>query len=59
MGCYGGKLIVKEKNFDIVYVYDWLVVDAVMVFKYIFKLLLIVIIYVIENGCYNGIYNYN
>lgn len=59
MGCYGGKLIVKEKNFNIVYVYDWLVVDAVMVFKYIFKLLLIVIIYVIENGCYNGIYNYN
>lgn len=57
MGCYGGKLIKEEKNFDIIYVYDWLVVDVIIVFKYIFKLLLIVIIYVIENGCYNGIYN--
>lgn len=59
MGRHGGKLIAKEKNFDIVHAHDWLVADAAMALKHIFKLPLIATIHATENGRHNGIHNHN
>ena len=54
MGRYGGKLIKEEKNFDIIHAHDWLVADATIALKHIFKLPLIATIHATENGRHNG-----
>ena len=41
MGRYGGKLIAESKNFEIIHAHDWLVADAAIALKHIFKLPLI------------------
>jgi len=58
MGRHGGKLITEEKNFDIIHAHDWLVADAAIALKHIFKLPLITTIHATENGRHNGIHNH-
>ncbi|NES75199.1 MULTISPECIES: glycosyltransferase family 4 protein [Okeania] len=59
MGRHGGKLIKEEKNFDIIHAHDWLVTDAAIALKHIFKLPLIATIHATENGRHNGIHNHS
>ncbi|MEB3343652.1 glycosyltransferase family 4 protein [Okeania sp.] len=58
MGSYGGKLITEEKDFDIIHAHDWLVADAAIALKHIFKLPLIATVHATENGRHNGIHNH-
>lgn len=59
MGRHGGKLIKEEKNFDIIHAHDWLVTDAAIALKHLFKLPLIATIHATENGRHNGIHNHS
>ena len=56
MGHYGGKLIEKESNFDIIHAHDWLVGDAAIALKHTFKIPLIATIHATEHGRNNGIH---
>ncbi len=56
MGQYGGELIQKEGNFDIIHAHDWLVGDAAIALKHYFKVPLIATIHATEYGRYNGLY---
>ncbi|MGK7921931.1 MAG: glycosyltransferase family 4 protein [Trichodesmium sp.] len=59
MGRHGGKLIKEDPNFDIIHAHDWLVADAAIALKHIFKLPLIATIHATENGRHNGIHNHS
>ncbi len=59
IGRHGGKLIQEEKNFQIIHGHDWLVADAAIALKHIFKLPLIATIHATENGRHNGIHNHS
>ncbi|MGD1715902.1 glycosyltransferase family 4 protein [Dapis sp. BLCC M172] len=59
MGRHGGKLITEDKNFDIIHAHDWLVADAAIALKHIFRLPLIATIHATENGRHNGIHNHS
>lgn len=59
MGRHGGKLISAEKGFDIIHAHDWLVADAAIALKHIFKLPLIATIHATEHGRHNGIHNHS
>lgn len=56
MGHYGGKLIQEEGSFDIIHAHDWLVGDAAIALKHLFKMPLVATIHATEYGRYNGIY---
>jgi glycosyltransferase involved in cell wall biosynthesis len=56
MGHHGGKLLVEEGPFDIIHAHDWLVGDAAIALKHLFKIPLIATIHATEYGRYNGIY---
>ena len=55
MGDYGGKLIHKEGDFDLIHAHDWLVSDAAIALKQAFKIPLIATIHATEYGRNNGI----
>jgi len=57
MGKHGGKLLQEEGPFDIIHAHDWLVGDAAIALKYMFKIPLVVTIHATEYGRYNGIHN--
>lgn len=57
MGAHGGKLLKEKGSFDLIHAHDWLVGDAAIALKYIFKIPLIATIHATEHGRYNGIHN--
>jgi glycosyltransferase involved in cell wall biosynthesis len=57
MGAHGGKLLGEKGPFDLIHAHDWLVGDAAIALKYIFKIPLIATIHATEHGRYNGIHN--
>jgi glycosyltransferase involved in cell wall biosynthesis len=56
MGRHGGKLMTEEGPFDLVHAHDWLVADAAIALKHLFKVPLIATIHATEYGRYNGIH---
>lgn len=56
MGRHGGKLLLEEGPFNIIHAHDWLVGDASIALKHIFRVPLIATIHATEYGRYNGIY---
>lgn len=56
MGQHGGKLLLEDGPFDIIHAHDWLVGDAAIALKHIFKIPLVATIHATEYGRYNGIY---
>ncbi|MBD2181091.1 glycosyltransferase family 4 protein [Planktothrix sp. FACHB-1355] len=57
MGSHGGKLMLEDGPFDLIHAHDWLVGDAAIALKHIFKVPLIATIHATEYGRYNGIHN--
>ncbi|MCA1991468.1 MAG: glycosyltransferase family 4 protein, partial [Coleofasciculus sp. S288] len=57
MGHHGGKLLSEEGPFDIIHAHDWLVGDAAIALKHIFKVPLIATIHATEYGRYNGLHH--
>ncbi|MDJ0582538.1 glycosyltransferase family 4 protein [Crocosphaera sp.] len=57
MGHYGGQLIQEKGSFDLIHAHDWLVGDAAIALKHLFKIPLIATIHATEYGRYNGIHN--
>lgn len=57
MGYCAGKLITEESPFDIIHAHDWLVGDAAIAIKHLFKIPLVATIHATEYGRYNGLYN--
>ncbi|MBD2313023.1 glycosyltransferase family 4 protein [Desertifilum sp. FACHB-1129] len=57
MGRHGGKLILEEGPFDLIHAHDWLVADAAIALKQVFKIPLIATIHATEYGRYNGLHN--
>lgn len=56
MGTQGGKLIQEEGSFDLIHAHDWLVADAAIAIKHLFKIPLISTIHATEYGRNNGIH---
>ncbi|WAL60185.1 glycosyltransferase family 4 protein [Thermocoleostomius sinensis] len=56
MGQHGGKLLMEDGPFDLIHAHDWLVGDAAIALKHIFKIPLVATIHATEYGRYNGIY---
>ncbi|MGI0489599.1 glycosyltransferase family 4 protein [Pantanalinema rosaneae CENA516] len=56
MGRHGGKLLLEEGPFDLIHAHDWLVGDAAIALKHIFRLPLIATIHATEHGRHNGIH---
>lgn len=56
MGRHGGKLLTEEGPFDIIHAHDWLVADAAIALKHIFKTPLVATIHATEYGRHNGVY---
>ncbi|NJO42142.1 MAG: glycosyltransferase family 4 protein [Cyanobacteria bacterium CRU_2_1] len=56
MGRHGGKLLLEDGPFDIIHAHDWLVADAAIALKHIFKIPLVATIHATEYGRYNGIH---
>jgi glycosyltransferase involved in cell wall biosynthesis len=57
MGHYGGELLQEKGPFDIIHAHDWLVGDAAIALKHLFKIPLVSTIHATEYGRYNGIHN--
>ena len=57
MGQHGGKLIREDGTFDIIHAHDWLVGDAAIALKQMFKIPLVATIHATEFGRHNGIHN--
>ena len=58
MGKLGGELLKDQDDFDLIHAHDWLVGDAAIALKNIFKLPMIATIHATEYGRYNGIHNF-
>ncbi|EAZ89289.1 glycosyltransferase family 4 protein [Crocosphaera chwakensis] len=57
MGHHGGQLIQEKGSFDVIHAHDWLVGDAAIALKHLFKIPLVSTIHATEYGRYNGIHN--
>ncbi len=57
MGRQGGKLLLEEGPFDLIHAHDWLVGDAAIALKDLFKVPLVATFHATEFGRYNGLYN--
>lgn len=57
MGKLAGELLKDQDEFDLIHAHDWLVGDAAIALKHIFKLPMIATIHATEYGRYNGIHN--
>lgn len=57
MGRHGGKLMDEVGPFDIVHAHDWLVADAAIALKNIFRVPLVATIHATEHGRYNGVHS--
>jgi glycosyltransferase involved in cell wall biosynthesis len=58
MGKLGGELIEEKGYVDIIHAHDWLVGDAAIALKHIFKIPLIATLHATEHGRCNGIHNH-
>lgn len=56
MGRHGGKLLLEDGPFDLIHAHDWLVGDAAIALKHIFRLPLVATIHATEHGRHNGIH---
>lgn len=56
MGRHGGKLLQEDGPFQIIHAHDWLVADAAIALKHVFKIPLIATIHATEYGRYNGLH---
>lgn len=56
MGRQGGKLLQEDGPFQIIHAHDWLVADAAIALKQLFKIPLIATVHATEYGRYNGLY---
>jgi glycosyltransferase involved in cell wall biosynthesis len=56
MGQHGGKLMSEYGSFDIIHAHDWLVGDAAIALKHLFKTPLVTTIHATEYGRYNGLH---
>jgi glycosyltransferase involved in cell wall biosynthesis len=57
MGQHGGKLLQEDGPFDIIHAHDWLVGDAAIALKHLFKTPLVATIHATEYGRHNGLYH--
>ncbi|MEY2977049.1 MAG: glycosyltransferase family 4 protein [Prochlorotrichaceae cyanobacterium] len=57
MGNKGGKLIQEMGDFDLIHAHDWLVSDAAIALKHLFKIPLIATIHATEYGRCHGLHN--
>lgn len=57
LGLHGGQLILADHSFDVIHAHDWLVGDAAIALKHLFKIPLVATIHATEFGRHNGIYN--
>jgi glycosyltransferase involved in cell wall biosynthesis len=57
MGHKGGEIVQQVGHFDLIHAHDWLVADAAIALKHLFKLPLIATIHATEHGRHNGIYH--
>lgn len=57
MGQHGGRLLLEEGPFDLIHAHDWLVGDAAIALKHIFRIPLIATIHATEAGRHNGLHN--
>ncbi|NEO26394.1 MAG: glycosyltransferase family 4 protein [Kamptonema sp. SIO4C4] len=57
LGALGGKLIKDQPDFDLIHAHDWLVGDAAIALKKLFKIPLVATIHATEYGRHNGIHN--
>jgi glycosyltransferase involved in cell wall biosynthesis len=57
MGRHGGKMLTEDGDFDLIHAHDWLVADAAIALKQLFKIPLVATIHATEHGRYNGIYS--
>lgn len=57
MGQQGGKLLTEEGPFDLIHAHDWLVGDAAIALKHIFRVPLVATIHATEAGRHNGLHN--
>jgi glycosyltransferase involved in cell wall biosynthesis len=57
MGLHGGKLLQEDGPFDLIHAHDWLVGDAAIALKHLFKIPLVATIHATEYGRYNGLFN--
>ncbi len=57
MGRYGGKLLAEESGYDLIHAHDWLVGDAAIALKHLFKTPLIATIHATEHGRHSGLHN--
>ncbi|HEY9648436.1 MAG TPA: glycosyltransferase family 4 protein [Chroococcidiopsis sp.] len=57
MGQHGGKLMQEDGPFDLIHAHDWLVGDAAIALKHLFKVPLIATIHATEYGRHNGLHN--
>lgn len=56
MGRHGGKLLQEDGPFHIIHAHDWLVADAAIALKNLFKIPLVATIHATEYGRYSGLY---
>lgn len=57
MGRHGGKLLTEEGPFELIHAHDWLVGDAAIALKHLFRVPLMTTIHATESGRYSGIHN--
>ncbi|HEY9697949.1 MAG TPA: glycosyltransferase family 4 protein [Trichocoleus sp.] len=57
MGQHGGKLLQEDGPFDLIHAHDWLVEDAAIALKHLFRLPLVATIHATEYGRYNGLHH--
>ncbi|XPM56926.2 MAG: glycosyltransferase [Leptolyngbya sp. IPPAS B-1204] len=56
MGKHGGKLLQEDGPFHLIHAHDWLVADAAIALKHLFKIPLIATIHATEFGRHNGLH---
>jgi glycosyltransferase involved in cell wall biosynthesis len=56
MGQHGGKLLQEEAPFDVIHAHDWLVGDAAIALKHLFRVPLVATIHATEYGRCNGLH---
>jgi glycosyltransferase involved in cell wall biosynthesis len=56
MGSHGGKLLQEDGPFQIIHAHDWLVADAAIALKHLFKVPLLATIHATEYGRYGGLF---
>lgn len=56
MGDYGGNLLRSQPGFDLIHAHDWLVGDAAIALKHLFRIPMIATIHATEAGRHRGLY---